>query len=107
MQKKIKTYPETFEPFFDGSLVVASVLLQILQVHFWDLLLTAETAHDVLLFCLFFLFLFFFFSFLFFSPKRIRTTPALTIAQCFSSGLQDELRLPEDLHTQNKEKAIQ
>ena len=34
MQKKIKTYPETFEPFFDGSLVVASVLLQILQVHF-------------------------------------------------------------------------
>lgn len=41
------TNPKTFEPFFDGCLVVASVLLEILQVHFGDLLLTAKTAHDV------------------------------------------------------------
>lgn len=49
------TYPETFEPLFDGCLIVASVLFKIFQVYLGDLLLTPKTAHVDLLF-FFFLF---------------------------------------------------
>lgn len=47
------TYPETFEPLFDGCLIVASVLFKIFQVYLGDLLLTPKTAHVDLFFFLF------------------------------------------------------
>ena len=39
------SYPKTFEPFLDSSLIVAGVLFQILQVNFGDLLFGSEAAH--------------------------------------------------------------
>lgn len=43
--EKCEAYPETFEPFLDGSLVIARVFFQILQVYFGDLLLGSKTTH--------------------------------------------------------------